>query len=128
MVDASNPQHEKQMHIVYDTLHQLDIREKTVITLFNKQDAVTEREPLRDLRADHTLAVSAREGTGLDELKELLAELVRENKVLIERTIAYADAGILQQIRKQGELLRRDYRPEGIYVKAYVPLELYGKL
>ena len=127
MVDASNPQHEKQMHIVYDTLYQLDIREKTVITL-NKQDAVTEREPLRDLRADHTLAVSAREGTGLDELKELLAELLRENKVLIERTIAYADAGILQQIRKQGELLEEDYRPEGIYVKAYVPLELYGKL
>ena len=128
VVDASNPQHEKQMHIVYDTLYQLDIREKTVITLFNKQDAVTEREPLRDLRADHTLAVSAREGTGLDELKELLAELLRENKVLIERTIAYADAGILQQIRKQGELLAEDYRPEGIYVKAYVPLELYGKL
>ena len=117
VVDASNPQHE-----------QLDIREKTVIMLFNKQDAVTEREPLRDLRADHTLAVSAREGTGLDELKELLAELLRENKVLIERTIAYADAGILQQIRKQGELLEEDYRPEGIYVKAYVPLELYGKL
>ena len=128
VVDASNPQHEKQMHIVYDTLYQLDIREKTVITLFNKQDAVTEREPLHDLRADHTLAVSAREGTGLDELKELLAELLRENKVLIERTIAYADAGILQQIRKQGELLEEDYRPEGIYVKAYVPLELYGKL
>ena len=64
----------------------------------------------------------------LDELKELLAELLRENKVLIERTIAYADAGILQQIRKQGELLEEDYRPEGIYVKAYVPLELYGKL
>lgn len=128
VVDASNPQHEKQMHIVYDTLYQLDIREKTVITLFNKQDTVTEREPLHDLRADHTLAVSAREGTGLDELKELLAELLRENKVLIERTIAYADAGILQQIRKQGELLEEDYRPEGIYVKAYVPLELYGKL
>ena len=90
--------------------------------------AEPEREPLHDLRADHTLAVSAREGTGLDELKELLAELLRENKVLIERTIAYADAGILQQIRKQGELLAEDYRPEGIYVKAYVPLELYGKL
>ena len=60
--------------------------------------------------------------------EELLAELLRENKVLIERTIAYADAGILQQIRKQGELLEEDYRPEGIYVKAYVPLELYGKL
>lgn len=128
VVDASNPQREKQMHIVYDTLYNLDIREKTVVTLFNKQDAVTDAEPLRDFKADHTLNISAREGTGLEELKELLCELLRENKVLVERTIAYGDAGILQKIRKQGELLEEDYRPEGIYVKAYVPMELYGRL
>ena len=128
VVDASNPQREKQMHIVYETLYNLDIREKTVITLFNKQDAVTNQEPLRDFKADRTMNISAKEGMGLEELKELLAELLRENKVLIERTIAYADAGIIQSIRKQGELLEEDYRPEGIYIKAYVPLELYGRM
>lgn len=128
VVDASNPQREKQMHIVYETLYNLDIREKTVITLFNKQDAVTNQEPLRDFKADRTMNISAKEGMGLEELKDLLAELLRENKVLIERTIAYADAGIIQSIRKQGELLEEDYRPEGIYIKAYVPLELYGRM
>ena len=39
VVDASNPQHEKQMLIVYETLANLDVKDKTVITLFNKQDA-----------------------------------------------------------------------------------------
>ena len=128
VVDASNPQREKQMHIVYDTLYHLDIKEKTVVTLFNKQDAVTEQEPLRDFKADYTLNISAKKGTGLEELKALLCELLRENKVLVERTISYGDAGIIQQIRKSGELLEEDYRPEGIYVKAYVPMEIYGKL
>lgn len=128
VVDASNPQCEQQMHIVYDTLYQLDIKDKTIITLFNKQDAVTDPEPLRDFKADYTLAISAREGTGLEELKKLLARLLRENKVLVERTVAYADAGILQQIRSKGELLQEEYRPEGIYIRAYVPMELYGKL
>lgn len=128
VVDASNPQREKQMHIVYDTLYNLDIKEKTIITLFNKQDAVTDPEPLRDFKADRTMNISAREGMGLEELKELLAELLRENKVLVERTIPYAQAGIIQQIRKHGELLTEDYRPEGIYIQAYVPMELYGKL
>ena len=128
VVDASNPQREKQMHIVYETLYNLDIREKTVITLFNKQDAVTDQEPLRDFKADRTMNISAKGGMGLEELKELLSELLRENKVLIERTVAYADAGIIQSIRKQGELIEEDYRPEGIYIKAYVPMELYGKL
>lgn len=128
VVDASNPQCEQQMHIVYDTLYDLGIQDKTIVTLFNKQDAVTDPEPLRDFKADYTLAISAREGTGLEELKELLSRLLRENKVLVERTVAYADAGILQQIRSRGELLEEEYRPEGIYIRAYVPMELYGKL
>lgn len=128
VVDASNAQREKQMHIVYETLYNLDIREKTIITLFNKQDKVTEEEPLRDFKADETLNISAKNGEGLDALKELLCRLLRESKVLVERTISYTEAGILQQIRKHGELLEEDYRPEGIYVKAYVPMDLYGKL
>lgn len=128
VVDASNPQRDKQMHIVYETLYQLDIKEKTIVTLFNKQDAVVEKEPLRDFKADRTLSISARTGQGLDELKELFCELLRENKILVERTVPYDAAGIIQQIRKSGELLEEEYRAEGIYVKAYVPAELYGKL
>lgn len=128
VVDASNPQREKQMHIVYETLYSLDIKEKTVVTLFNKQDAVNEPEPLRDFKADHILNISAKCGTGLDELKELLSRLLREDKVLIERTIPYGEAGILTQVRKSGELLLEEYRPDGIYIRAYVPMELYGRL
>lgn len=128
VVDASNSQREKQMHIVYDTLYHLDIKEKTIVTLFNKQDAVTEQEPLRDFKADHTLNISAKWGTGLEELKALLSEMLRENKILVERTVPYGEAGIIQQIRKSGELLEEDYRTEGIYIKAYVPMSLYGRL
>ena len=128
VVDASNPQRDKQMHIVYDTLYQLDIREKTVITLFNKQDQVTDEEPIRDFKADHTLAISAKKGTGLEELKELFCTLLRDNKIFVERTISYQEAGILQQIRKSGELLEEEYRPEGIFIRAYVTPEIYGSL
>ena len=69
VVDASNPQRDKQMHIVYDTLYQLEIQDKTILTLFNKQDLVTDKEPLHDFKADATFAVSARTGEGLDAVK-----------------------------------------------------------
>ena len=128
VVDASNPQREKQMHIVYETLYHLDIKEKTIITLFNKQDQVTDTEPLRDFKADYTLNISAKKGDGLDALKDLLGTLLRDNKILIERVIPYDEAGILQQIRKSGELLEEEYQPEGIFIRAYVPKEIYGKL
>ena len=128
VVDASNPQWDTQMHVVYATLQDLGVTDKKIITLFNKQDQVTDGEPIRDFKADHTLAISAKEGTGLEELKELFCTLLRDNKILVERTISYQDAGILQQIRKSGELLEEEYRPDGIFIRAYVTPEIYGSL
>ena len=128
VVDASSPQRDKQMHIVYETLDQLGVKDKTVVTLFNKQDLRTDDEPMHDFRADHTLAVSAAKNEGLEELKELLSEILREDKIYIERVIPYADAGMIQMIRKQGELISEEYEADGIAVKAYIPMEVYGKL
>lgn len=128
VVDASNPQREKQMHITYETLDDLEVKDKTIVTLFNKQDLRTDDEPLHDFRADYTLNISAGKNEGLDELKELLAEILRENKVYVERVVPYDKAGIIQLIRKQGELIAEEYVAEGIAIKAYVPMEVYGKL
>ena len=77
VVDASNPQAEMQMHIVYETLKELGALGKKTITLFNKQDRVS-GESLRDLRADHTLKISARTGEGLGEFKQLLSEILAD--------------------------------------------------
>ena len=128
VVDSSNPQREKQMHITYSTLDDLGVKDKTVITLFNKQDLRTDDEPLHDFRADYVLNISAGKDEGLEELKVLLEEILRENKIYVERVIPYDKAGIIQMIRKHGELLSEDYVPEGIEIKAYVPMEVYGKI
>lgn len=128
VVDASNPQYEKQMLIVYETLANLGVKDKTIITLFNKQDARCDAEPLHDFKADYVLAVSAKKNTGLEELKHLLSELLRENKVLVERVISYANAGVIQLVRKSGELLEEEYRGDGIFIRAYVPMDIYAKL
>lgn len=128
VVDSSNPKAEKQMHIVYETLHRLGIENKKIVTLFNKRDLRTDQEPLHDFQADYSLSISAKYKDGLDELKEMLSELLREDKIFIERVIPYQEAGILQLVRKQGELLEESYKPEGIFIRAYVPMEVYGKI
>ncbi len=128
VVDASNLQMVKQMHIVYETLDHLGVKNKKMVTLFNKMDQRTEEEPLQDFRADHILQISAANNQGLDEIKALLQEMLREDKVYIERVIPYAQAGIIQLVREKGELVSEEYVPEGIEIKAYVPMEVYGKL
>lgn len=126
VVDASNPQMEQQMLVVYETLANLGVTGKTMITLFNKQDKVTEKETLRDHKADKVLLTSARTGEGLETLKDVLEEILNDRQVLIERIYTYQEAGRIQLIRKYGRLLEEEYRGEGIYVKAYVPMEIYG--
>ena len=128
VVDASNPQADKQMYIVYNTLRELDIRDKKIVTLFNKMDRSEADRELRDFRADHTARISARNDRDLETVKELLAQVLRENKTYMEHVFSYEDAGKIQVIRRQGELLSEEYTPEGIFVKAYIPAEVYDRL
>lgn len=125
VVDASNPQMEKQMYIVYETLQRLGVEQKPILTLFNKQDLVTEPQRLHDAHADYTLRISAKTGEGLQEVKQTLETMLRENKIYMERLIPYAETAILAKIRAAGELVTEDYRVDGIFVQAYVPRALY---
>lgn len=128
VVDASNPQMDKQMHIVYQTLESLGITDKKIITLFNKQDKPQNQEQLRDFQADRTLRISAKTGEGLEEVKRVLEKILREDKRLLEGTLPYEEAGQLQAVRRYGELLEEEYRGNGIYIKAFVPGEMYARL
>lgn len=128
VVDASNPQMDTQMYVVYDTLRQLGVEGKPVITLFNKQDKLESPQMFRDLHADYTFAVSAKTGQGLDELKGALLEIIRQDQIYVERLYDFSEAGKIQLIRKHGQLLEEKYVAEGIAVKAYVPKSIYGRI
>ncbi len=128
VVDASNPQREKQMHIVYETLDGLGVSGKTTITLCTKRDKLEGEPGFREFRADRTLCVSEKTGEGMEELKEALETVLRDGKRLLEGVFPYDQAGQIAAIRKNGELLEEEYREDGIYAKAYVPIELYMKM
>ncbi|GAB6128459.1 hypothetical protein JCM17204_10500 [Blautia stercoris] len=128
VVDASNPQVEEQMFIVYETLRELGVKDKTIVTLFNKQDSLAGNEILRDFKADYVLKISARTGLGLDELKNTLEKILIGNQIYIERVLDYKDAGMLQLVRKYGQLIEEKYTENGIEIKARVPKDIYGRL
>lgn len=127
VVDCSNPQMEEQIHVVYETLRQLEITGKTVVTVFNKIDQIEETVILRDIQADCQVRISAVTGEGIEELKEVLQRIARSRRVYLERVYSYQEIGLVQKIRKLGAMLSEEYETEGIHVKAYVPPELFGK-
>ncbi len=71
IVDTSNEQAEKQIKVVYETLDRLGATGKPVITAFNKIDQCQEKHLTDDI-AFKTVDISAREGTGLDTLLDVI--------------------------------------------------------
>ena len=128
VVDTSNPQMDEQMYIVYETLRNLGVEDKTIITAFNKQDKEGAETILRDFKADYVVRISAKTEFGFEELLGTIEKILRERKIEIERVYEYQEAGKIQLIRKYGELLAEEYREDGIYVRAFVPREIYGKI
>ena len=126
VVDSSNPQYEAHMDIVYDTLKQLEVKDKEIITFFNKQDALPKdcQETFKDERADYVTKGSVKTGDGMDELKSIIEKLISERAVMIDKVLPYSDAGKLQIIRQYGQLLKEEYRDNGIYVMGTIPKEL----
>ncbi|MEE3467035.1 MAG: GTPase HflX [Eubacterium sp.] len=138
VVDLSNPRYEEQMRVVYETLEELDIAGKPILTAFNQVDMVftpgVRREvagPFRrdaiagtkDPCADEQVFISAKTGEGVDELLKKLEEIAGAGMIDIEKVFPFDQAGRLQYIRTYGKLLEETYREDGIYVRAKVPAE-----
>ena len=128
VADASNPEVDEQMKVVYRTLEELKITGKPVVTFLNKQDKLEEEKIIKDLKADAVLKGSAKTGEGIDELLSKITEILREGKVLIDTVLSYADTSKISVIRKKGQLLSEEYEGDGIKVKAYVPKAVAGQL
>ncbi|MBQ8412066.1 MAG: GTPase HflX [Lachnospiraceae bacterium] len=120
VVDISNPQADNHILTVYDTLNSLEVKDKPIITAFNKVDKVEEMPLIKDIHADMIVNIAAKFGKGFDELADAIATQINNCRNLIEKTISYADAGLLNRIRKYGTILEEEYREDGIFVKAYV--------
>lgn len=128
VVDCSNPQMDMQMHVVYDTLRQLGIRDKEIVTVLNKIDRAGARVSCRDAASDYQVKLSAKTGEGMDELLTVFERILRGRRIYFEKVFPYGEAGKIQNIRKNGRILSEEYREDGIHVAAYVPVELFEQL
>lgn len=128
VVDCSNPQMDMQMYVVYETLRELEVHDKVVVTVFNKIDAAGTDVIFRDVSSDYQARISAKTGEGVEELLNLLETILRSQKVYLEKVYPYGEAGKIQLIRKYGQLLKEEYQEDGILVNAYVPSEMFASL
>lgn len=124
IVDASNPLSHKQSDAVYEVLEELGVADKPIITVLNKMDLVEHPQSLQHLAdtAERTVALSALNGAGLDDLLDEIVEIMNERLAVIEVRLPYNRLDILSLLYDTGQVLERRYDPDGIFVRAEVDI------
>ncbi len=130
VVDCSDEHYEIHMDVVYDTLKQLGVQDKPVLTVFNKIDLLPEGagQVFRDAASEASVRISAKKRVGFDELLGKLEDIMNAGFVRIEKTFSYDEASKIQLIRKYGNLELEEYTEEGIFVRAAIPSEYVGQV
>ena len=123
VVDVAHPEVESQIDAVDEVLKELDAFERPTLMVFNKVDLLENEEYTQLFRNKYpdSLAISAQNGTGLEALKDLLAERFSTQDVEVSIALSYQDGKALDYLYKHGEVFDTDYQGESIRVKAKLP-------
>jgi GTP-binding protein HflX len=125
VVDATHPNRREQIQAVGQTLDELHVGEKPVVTVLNKIDRLTPEEraalPLGDY--PHAVAVAAATGEGLPALLQKLQEVLAEvqGRVRLSVRIPYASGDLVRLFHERGVVESEQFGPEGTELTGTVP-------
>ena len=109
VVDASHPQARDQEQTVVDVLAELGLGDKPVLTVFNKVDRLAQPFVVPNTNA---VAISAITGQGVGALKARIARRLGSAVAEVDVLIPLARSELVALFRREGFLVREDYRPE----------------
>jgi GTP-binding protein HflX len=130
VVDVSHPQFREQMNAVDAVVRDLNAHGKQTVVVFNKVDAVPDQEWLANqLRnVPGSVAISAREGTGIDDLLQELETRLSAWRLRATYRIPATASALVAELHRVGHVLSVQYDGGDTIIQAHVPPELKGRL
>lgn len=130
VVDATHPNRQEQIQAVAQTLDELKIGEKPLITALNKIDRLSDEERAQLPLADYpnAVAIAAAHGTGLDALLETVQHMLDEqgDRVELAVRVPYAAGELVRLFHQRGVVEREEYGPEGTTLHGTLPRRYAG--
>lgn len=130
VIDGSHPFAKEQGETTLELLKQLGVKDKPVITLINKIDAVEEAGMLNQLRFAFasSVLISAKEQLGFEELfVKMMGEIAHLRKIVTLR-IPQAEYSIVAKVREEGRVIESEYVDNDVIMKVEIPALLEEKL
>lgn len=133
VIDSSHPAWEEQRDVVDGVLNELGLSERPTAYVMNKMDAVhpDEQSAIRERVANlmpNSIFVSAISDGGLEGLRTLLLDSLRNQRPLLEVRIPAANGRLLAEVHRDGEVLEQRADEDVMVLRARLDERTIGRL
>lgn len=130
VLDASSPMVHELSQAVYEVLEELNIHDKTIITVLNKSDKVEEKAVISRLlrEFDNAIVISALKKENLEELVQRISMILFASLVYVKASIPQSEGKLLSQVYKESSIIKREFRGEFVCLEADMPVRLKNLL
>lgn len=125
LCDASDECCTEHLNVTMNLLAALGCEDKPIISVLNKCDLCGGSFVLP--AQGEFVMISAKTGEGLGNLLAKIQLSLPPTRRKAELLIPYNEGGLVSYIREEGVLIKEEYRPDGIYVKAVVNVRFLDK-
>ena len=123
--DVSNPQYREQRDTVFRVLNDLGAGNKPVLEALNKADRAKIGDEVEPADA---ILISAKEGRGLDRLKEEISRRIAAMRHAVEILVPYSKGNVLSLIHAKGQVTGEEYLAEGTKVSCLLDSANYQRV
>lgn len=128
VMDVTNPRVLQQARSVSQTLEEIGASDKPVVNALNKVDLMREQQHSIDLAGQfrNTVAISAREGTGLDALLTSVEKALEAALVPVDVVVPYGSGALVREFHRRGLVESIVHSEDGTHIIGRLPRELVG--
>lgn len=126
VVDIAHRNALQQAQTVEQVLRDLNVGQRPVVTALNKIDLLPDPEAAIEMAAryPHGVAISAREGLGIDQLMARLELALAESMVRITVDIPYHESALVALFHRHGIIEQETFGPQATRVEGFLPQRL----
>ena len=124
VVDASHPSVHRQMAAVEEVLKEIEAADRPMIIALNKLDLLPSDMPLQlqGMSAGApTVAVSAKDGTGIDELLKCVSDTLVQQFTALDVLIPYTRGDLVAQFHQFGTIEHEGFEEGGTHIRGHMP-------
>lgn len=123
VLDVNSPDVEAHAKTTLDVLKDLGAKDKQILTVFNKVDALWDESTRKELAMKFPGAffISAHTGEGLEKLLDKMEGIIEEDFAQLKLLIPHDRYDLVARLHREGGIRKEEVRDDGTFVAGSVP-------